>query len=143
VIFDGGEAAYQKSLSSLSPEESHLALVAWCDTEVCNGGFHQFFLNSTGMVAPEASKGFRAVGLPECADLVDEAIGKFSSPYPRKQGERELALKSMIGSGPKGHEWNPFHELDTRYYAAKSRGRFDEVLAAYADRLPPLSKRAE
>ncbi|WP_075091299.1 DUF4375 domain-containing protein [Planctomyces sp. SH-PL14] len=65
MIFDGGEAAYQKSLSSLSPEESHLALVSWCDTEVCNGGFHQFFLNSTGMVAPEASKDSSDVAFAE------------------------------------------------------------------------------
>lgn len=137
VHFYDGEAAYRQSLSSMPPEAVHLLAISWCDTEVCNGGFHQLFLNSTGLLAPEAAQGFREVGLPECAEVLEEAIGKFATPYPREQKDREKALEAMVGLGPKGHEWDPFHDLNSRYYEAKTLGNFHHVLGTYSDRLPP------
>ena len=44
----------------------HLGLLLaahWCRSEVFNGGFHQFFSNPTGVLAPEAVSGFKAIGL--------------------------------------------------------------------------------
>lgn len=37
----------------------------FCQSEVCNGGFTQFFWNSTGVLGPEAVEGFRAIGRKE------------------------------------------------------------------------------
>jgi hypothetical protein len=31
------------------PEVGHLFAFYWCLAEACNGGFHQFFFNSTGV----------------------------------------------------------------------------------------------
>jgi hypothetical protein len=40
-----------------APKISGLMFAAhFCQSEVCNGGFHQFFWNSTGVLAPEESK---------------------------------------------------------------------------------------
>ncbi|WP_369973953.1 DUF4375 domain-containing protein [Polaromonas sp. SP1] len=33
----------------------HLFAVHWCQSEICNGGFMQFFANSTGVLAPEVA----------------------------------------------------------------------------------------
>lgn len=132
VNLHDSEAAFRKSFAAVPPRIGHLIAVSWCDAEVCNGGFHQFFLNSTGVLAPEAVLGFRAVGLEECADLVEIATGKFPAPYPRDHEQRNRALDALSGSGPKGNEWNPFHDLDSRYYAAKQRGGYDRAVDAYA-----------
>lgn len=131
----GSEAEFLKSFAAAPPRVGHLLAVFWCDAEVCNGGFDQFFLNSTGVLAPEAVLGFRAIGLPECADLVETAIGKFPPPYPRDRERRDRALNALSGSGPKGHEGNLFYDLEDLYYAARDRGKFDAVMDAYAQQL--------
>lgn len=70
-------------LRSLRPEQRHLYTVHWCQAQVCNGGFHQFLANPSGILAPEAAEGFRAIGLPGCAALVDEAVAFFGTPFLR------------------------------------------------------------
>jgi hypothetical protein len=90
------------------PREHGLLYAVWrCDSEICNGGFHQFFWNSAGMLAPEAVEGFNAVGLPQIAGLVTEAMAKLSVPYPRDRSAREDALDVLPN--------NAFEELDERY----------------------------
>ena len=46
----------------------------WCQAEVCNGGFHQFFKNSSGVLAPEAVEAFRSLGMPLVAQVVANAM---------------------------------------------------------------------
>jgi Domain of unknown function (DUF4375) len=65
------------------PEVGHLFAAHWCLAEIYNGGFHQFFFNSTGVLAPEALAAFRAIGLVDWASLLEEAMQFFRDPYPR------------------------------------------------------------
>ena len=82
--------------------------------EVYNGGFHQYFHNSTGLTAPEAVEGFRTLGLNDVADLVEEAMGVFGSVFPRERALRQEFLDSIPGDEPS--EWNPFFLLDDWFY---------------------------
>src|SRR5581483_3806249 len=86
----------------------------WCQSEVCNGGFHQFFYNPTGVLAPEAMDGFDAIGLPACAQVVREAMELFDVPFPRDRDDRIDQLE-RLDSGDNGR---PFEELDERFYTA-------------------------
>ncbi|HYF52228.1 MAG TPA: DUF4375 domain-containing protein [Planctomycetota bacterium] len=70
-----------------------------CQAEVLNGGFEQYFQNPDGELAPEAVKGFRAVGLPDAARLLQKAMRCLGKPFPRDcddRGEKmyELSDKS-------------------------------------------------
>ena len=82
--------------------------------EVYNGGFHQYFHNSTGLTAPEAVEGFRVLGLGVLASLVEEAMGVFGSDFPREREVRQQFLDSIQGDEPE--QWNPFLLLDDRFY---------------------------
>lgn len=130
-IYDG-PIVFLDGLKQLPDASRHIFAVWWCDSEVCNGGFHQFFSNSTGVLAPEAFEGFQAVGLKECAELAKAAIGKFGEPYPRDREARQLALQSIELPGEKRGEWDPFHDLDDRYYTAKERENFYQKLDGFA-----------
>jgi|SRR5690606_39229452 len=88
----------------------------WLCIEVYNGGFHQYFSNSTGLHAPEAVLGFRALGLDDIADIVDRAIAVFGKDYPRARTTREEFLDAIEGDDIS--EWNPFFELDDEFYEA-------------------------
>jgi hypothetical protein len=132
VEIHDGPATFLQGSMCLPEAARHLFAIWWCDAEVCNGGFDQFFSNSTGVLAPEAAEGFRAVGLLECADVVKAAIERFAEPYPRDGAARKAALKAMRLPGEKRRQWDPFNELDARYYEAKNRSAFLERLDEYA-----------
>ncbi|HLH02368.1 MAG TPA: DUF4375 domain-containing protein [Bryobacteraceae bacterium] len=51
--------------------------------EICNGGFPQFFSNSTGVLAPEAKEGFQEIGMDKTAEIVSTAMALLGKSYPR------------------------------------------------------------
>jgi hypothetical protein len=112
-IYDG-PATFLRQFRTVRPEVGHLFAAHWCQSEVCNGGLHQFFSNSTGVLAPEALEAFRAMGLAEWADILAEAMRFFGSPYPRERADRQDLLAERGGRRRK--EWDPFCALDERFF---------------------------
>lgn len=112
------------------PEAGHLYAGHWCQSEVRNGGFHQFFSNTTGLIAPEALEGFRAIGVVEWAEILAEAMKHFGTPYPRDRDKREEFLP-MRQRAPR-EEWDPFYVLDERFY--ESTDDWEDAANAYAGR---------
>ena len=111
----------------------HLIAVQWCDSEVCNGGFHQFFGNSTGIFAPEAAEGNRAIGLVPIADLIEHCMSLLGEPFPRDRGVRNDRLDQLSHYERKSREeWDPFHELDDRYYDLMRELRHQEAWGKFA-----------
>lgn len=104
---------FLKRFSRLSEPQQILFPVHWLDAEVCNGGFHQLFSNPTGILAPEAIGGFRAIGLNDFAALVEEAMSFFGSPYPREREQREELLDLFDQENE--DDWNPFVKTDEKY----------------------------
>ena len=95
---------------------------AWCDYEVCNGGLRQFFENSTGVLAPEASAAFESLHLSTLATVVREGIALFGEPYPRDRKTRMRLLNSEAGVAIR----SSLELLDTQFFAARTGpGRFD------------------
>lgn len=113
-IYDG-PAEFRRAFRRLRTEVGHLLAAHWCQSEVRNGGLHQFFSNSTGVLAPEALAGFRAIGLHEWAEILRKAINLFGDSYPRKQEDRLDALEGRLRTS--GVNWNPFSEIDDRFFA--------------------------
>jgi hypothetical protein len=130
--WDFGEAEFLAALSHVPVRTQRLYCAHWCQSEVCNGGLHQFFSNSTGLLAPEAVIGFAKIGSREWADIVSEAARFFGDPYPRNREKRIAMLPSM--SGRARADWDPFGELDNRFYAwlEADRHRWDLLADQYA-----------
>src|SRR5688500_7967929 len=127
-IYDGPDI-FLGQFRSVAPATGHLFACHWCHSEVCNGGFHQFFWNSTGVLAPEAAEGFTVLGLTDCAALVKEAMAYFGSPYPRERSERIAQLEQLTSGTVSDVEL--FLELDDRFFAAI--GEFSERFYRVAD----------
>ena len=92
----------------------------WCQSEINNGGHHQFFSNSTGILAPEAIAAFRTIGLPDVAMIVERAVSKLGSPYPRVRAARQRQLELLVGSGRKPHQ--VFSEFDDQFFEIWGNG---------------------
>jgi hypothetical protein len=85
------------SIQGLNPLVLNLFAAHFCLSEVHNGGFLQFFWNSTGVLGPEAIEGFRAIGMPKLAAVVLEAAAQLGKPYPRDRDQRWDALLAASG----------------------------------------------
>src|SRR5262245_64943750 len=54
------------------------------ESEVNNGGFHQFFFNSSGEIVPETLEALAAIGAPKTRSLLERAVTiAFPGGYPK------------------------------------------------------------
>ena len=130
--WDRGPDAFAAEMQRVPLKVQRLFPVHWCESEVCNGGFHQFFYNSTGILAPDAVQGFAAIGANDLSAILSEAIRYFGPVYPRDRSTRLARLPNE--SGRKREEWDPFCELDTRFYdwLEAENNRLARLTDAYA-----------
>ena len=119
----------------------HLLAAHWLQSEVCNGGFHQFFTNPTGVLAPEAIAGLWAIGLGDLADVAEQAAAFFGKDYPRDAESRSAALDAFARRQPTTDDdddesWNPFTDLDERFFdllgCDDGEDRFEAAADAYS-----------
>jgi hypothetical protein len=123
-----GPAAFLDSITDIPHHAVLLYASSFCEQEVCNGGFDQFFSNSTGVLAPEALEGFIAIGQHEVADVLKEAMAALGSPYPRERNARHGVLQSIA----KGH----FQKVNRRFFDLidKEAGGFTVAADNYASK---------
>jgi hypothetical protein len=136
-IYEGPEV-FLGGFARLSERQQVFFATGWLSSEVCNGGFHQFFTNATGVLAPEALAGFRRAGANALADIVERALLMLGEPYPRDQGEREQRLEDLVieledsmsedEAVERRGEWDPFGILNEAFYAAL---RSDTAVASF------------
>jgi hypothetical protein len=132
-IYDGEEVFLQQ-FEACSFASRTLFAAHWCQSEVCNGGLHQFFGNSTGVLAPEAVTSFRCIGMPMTAAVVSQAMSWFGPTYPRDREVRNENLAKYEREHPE--DWDPFEKLDDHFFELieKENGGFDVAADVYAKR---------
>jgi hypothetical protein len=156
-IYDGPED-YTHAMAALPRHVVLLYATHMFLAEVHDGGFLQFFWNNTGIIAPESVEGFRMMGMPMVASLLDDTATRLGSPYPRNREDRWDAM--LVASGRSTRELkrifkNPenvyiafleateplgFDLLNERVWnlANTENGGFQEAATRYARRFPPM-----
>jgi hypothetical protein len=153
-VFDiyNGPEGFESSIRGAPRPAVLLYAAHFCQSEVHNGGFLQFFWNNTGVLAPEAIEGYSVIGMPTLASLVKEAASALGVPYPRDRDDRWDAL--LVASGHTSRELKkifkqqpnrylafaeatkalPFDSLDRQFWqAAKTEnGGFQDAATRYA-----------
>lgn len=126
VNISDGEREYERSLAEFSRPQRLVFAVHWYRTEVNNGGHHQFYWNSTGIVWRDVLAGFEEMGLSDYASVVRESASLLGGDPPLDRAKREAILE---GLGPEIED--KFDALDTRYYALEVSQSLDEALLVY------------
>ncbi len=129
--------AFQSTFGSVPPELGFLYAAHFCQSEVCNGGFTQFFRNSTGVLAPEAVRGFLAIGQLKVAGIVEKAISMLGSPYSRDRVARWTILDRLAPSNSSGEtdsRSSPLEPLEREFYSLlrTEAGGFENAADRYA-----------
>jgi hypothetical protein len=138
---------FAQTFGEVSRSVGLLYAAHFCQSQVCNGGFTQFFWNSTGVLAPEAVDGFIAIGQPHVADVLQRAMNKLGSPFKRDRAARWSALDTLRDEHdkqrdparrPRYKNIDSFGKLEREFYClrASEAGGFESAADAYAGNLP-------
>ncbi len=122
----------QRDFAKITEKQKNLYAAYWADYEICNGGFEQFFSNSTGMLGPEAVVGYRAIGMIDSAELVQEACLLLGIPFPRERADRQERLERLLTNHPKGRD--VFNSIEQRFFKNRKEeaGGFEAAADRYA-----------
>jgi hypothetical protein len=117
-VFDiyNGLQGFESSIHNAPRSVVLLYAAHFCQSEVHNGGFLQFFWNSTGVLAPEAIEGYSVIGMPTLASLLKEAASVLGTQYPRERNDRKDAL--LIASGHSQRELKQIFKKQENLYLA-------------------------
>ncbi len=137
-FYDGREK-WLESIQSAPREAALLYSLHWLHLEVYNGGFWQYFYNSTGTSYPEASEGFTAIGMKDVASVVDRAAAKLGAPFPFETNRR----REIVG-GPQNRM--NFEETETEFYSLADTDKYFRRLpkfVPYAEQFADAFERAQ
>ena len=84
---------YLESAKGFTIEQRYLNAICWYFAEVNNGGHHQFFYNSTGIVWEDALAGLRLFKMDELAENLQSVINYFGGSIPFDRAERWTILQ--------------------------------------------------
>ncbi len=121
--YDAGQAL---GWDRLTPAEKHLLSIRMLDAEVNNGGFAQFFFNSSGDRWPEALAGLEAAGAEQHAALLRAVLERFPGGQPATGRDKRQDELSKIARKRE----DPFHAQDEAWYALPD-GLLERLLMKY------------
>ncbi len=87
--FIGELCNYGDDFSTLTSQQKLFYLNQNLEREINNGGFNQYFINSSGNNAHETVLSLKAIGADKTADILQKAIDQFpNKTVPKDRNER-------------------------------------------------------
>jgi len=94
--FIGEHCDYGSEIEKLTDQQKIFYLNQTLEREVNNGGFNQFFTNSSGDYAHETVLSLKAIGADKTASIVQKAIDKFpKKKVPKDRDKREEVVEKI------------------------------------------------
>ena len=116
--------------ADLTPGQRALWALWVVDGEVANGGFEQFFFNSSGSLMDESIDSAERVGADHHAQILRQAAALYpNSEVPEDRDERERLLQSFPKSADR-----TLRALADRWYARD--GELEQKMVAYVEGHP-------
>lgn len=91
----GEKCQYGDDMNALSAPERLFYVVQTLEMEVNNGGFSQFFYNSSGAFAEELVRAFERIGASRTAEICGRALAALGRELPVDRDEREEMLDEL------------------------------------------------
>ncbi|WP_320814931.1 DMP19 family protein [Flavobacterium sp.] len=101
-----------EDFENLNEAEKTFLYVEILEAEINNGGFDQYFFNSSGDYANETLESLKKIGAHKTAKLVEEAFSYFpETPIPKDNNKRRKLLENI--DTKTSEKWN---ELEDKFY---------------------------
>lgn len=121
---------YEKEFGTvLTWNKSRQAIyIIWMlEAEVNNGGFNQYYFNSTGAFAKFAPDALKLVGAEAMSSLVMRANDIFKKQYDSISKHQDGTLEGFS----KSYENNPLNALDDEFYDLEGKERLGDLQVKY------------
>ncbi len=112
TYFENGEHYTLNKISKLTKGQQAVFSTWWLEAEVNNGGFNQFYFNSSGQYAEMAEIGFKTIGAEKFSGLTLRANNIFTENKERLEEFDDGTMESFSES----YKDNPLNDLDTEFY---------------------------
>jgi hypothetical protein len=112
TYFENGEHYTLDKISKLTKGQQAVFSTWWLEAEVNNGGFNQFYFNSSGQYAEMAEIGFKTIGAEKFSELTLRANNIFTENKERLEEFDDGTMESFSES----YKDNPLNDLDTEFY---------------------------
>jgi hypothetical protein len=112
TYFENGEHYTLNKISKLTKGQQAVFSTWWLEAEVNNGGFNQFYFNSSGQYAEMAEIGFKTIGAEKFSELTLRANNIFTENKERLEEFDDGTMESFSES----YKDNPLNDLDTEFY---------------------------
>jgi hypothetical protein len=103
----------------------------WVEAEILNGGYNQYFWNSSGRYAIEAVRAFETVGSPDYANIQRSAIVTFMDSEPDLRPFRDDGSLEAFSAS---YELKTFDQLDDAFLAVYDTTTVTDLLVAWLSR---------
>ena len=106
---------YGDKIGKLNKKEKVIFMTKNLEDEVYNGGFLQFFYNSSGMFSNQLVKAFQEIGATYTADICQKAVRALKRRLPKNEERREKLLDKIVDKDIE----NILSECDDMFYEEK------------------------
>jgi hypothetical protein len=127
INMEGDSRDAREIVKSLTLGQQAIFITGIIEGEVNNGGFNQFYFNSSGQFADMGEEAFRTIGANKFADLVKQA----NSTYNEIKDKLDKYDDGTIESFSKSYSNNPLNDLDERFYKLYNEEPLTEIKIKY------------
>ncbi len=114
LLFSAEKSIRSLSYDALSAAQRVFFLVWELESEVNNGGFWQYFYNSSGKYAPQVVDALTEIGANQCSEIVKQAISLIAMCV--EDWSDDAQRKKIIGNLSEDVK-EYLNALDTRFYS--------------------------
>ncbi len=125
--FEDGELYSVEKIKKLSAGKQAIFSIWMLQAEVNNGGFNQFYYNSSGQFSEMALTGLKLIKAEKFADLLDRA----NKTYSKIADDLKEKDDGTIESFSESYENNPLNKLDDEFYELDETERLDSIQIKY------------
>lgn len=125
--FEEGEQYTMDKITKLTKGQQAIFSVWWVEAEVNNGGFNQFFFNSSGQLGPMAEDGFELLNATKFGDLMRRANSIFAENKERLEEYDDGTMESFSES----YKDNLLNALDDEFYELYKSEPLNELQIDY------------
>jgi hypothetical protein len=108
---DDYEKEYE-TVMSWNKSRQAIYMIWALETEVNNGGYNQFYFNSSGQFYKQLPEALRLIGANKFADLTKKANNTFEKENEKITKHQDGTIEGFS----KSYEENPLNDFDTEFY---------------------------
>lgn len=110
-LLDSSQKSAKRTLETLPGGQRAVYATYVLESEVLNGGFNQFFFNSSGELADMALEGFRLLGHEGYTDIVARAVQTYAAIKPELKKKNDGSVEAFADT----YKDNPLNDLSLAF----------------------------